>query len=120
MLTNPIRLIALTIASVWAAFWTYFVVASALGEPGSVGIKLFICVLGTGLFLGSALLAWRWPRSGRVLLALEGLALCVADFTFLHNPPATQMFLLLTLGLPPLLAGLLLLTLPSHPSPTQS
>ncbi len=112
MFKNPVRLLAQTITLVWAAFWVFFVVASAMAEPAGPGYHALVMV---GLFAGSALLAFFRDRIGGVLLVLEGVALCVANFTYLHNPPTTRLFLLLTLVLPPLLAGLLLLT--AHPRP---
>ena len=115
MIKNSVRSIAKTLALLWAAFWVFFVVASALAEPTGPGSKAFVCLLGIGFFLISAMVACRWDRIGGVLLTVEGVGLCIANFTFLHNPPATQMLLLLTLGLPPLLAGIMLLTPRLHP-----
>jgi uncharacterized membrane protein HdeD (DUF308 family) len=71
--------------------------------------------VGSSLFLGSAFAPWLSEKWGGVALLLEGIFLCIANYTYLHNPPATQMFLLLTLALPPLLSGILFLALRARP-----
>jgi hypothetical protein len=47
--------------------------------------------------------------AGGALFAALGLLLLWACLYFFHNPPATTWFLVLTLALPPFIAGLLLL-----------
>lgn len=111
------RLIARTLALLWAAHWSFFAVASEMAEPVDPAQKAFVCLLAIGLTFGSALLPWLSVRIGGVVLLLEGVALCLLNAMFFHNPPATQVFLLLTLALPPLACGLLLLTRPRHTGP---
>lgn len=94
----------------WGGWWTFFSLASALSEPGTIGQKFLVCVIATVLFGGSALLPLWKQRQGAGLLMVEGVVLSIANFTWLHhNRLDTQIFLLLTLALPPLLAGILLL-----------
>ncbi|HLK60476.1 MAG TPA: hypothetical protein VKU00_28195 [Chthonomonadaceae bacterium] len=117
MFKNMRRFIGKTLALVWAAFWVFFFVASSLSEPSGPITKAFVCLGGIGFFLGSALLGLRWDRVGGMVLTMEGIGLFVLNFTYFHNPPATRLFLLLTLAMPPLLAGILLLTPRPHPLP---
>jgi hypothetical protein len=111
---NPLRIAARALALAWGGWWTFFAIASALSERGSSPFSpygLLICVLAVLFFMGTALAPWLSERIGGALLTLAGLALCVANYTVLHNPPATQWLLLLILAMPPLLAGTLFLTL---------
>ncbi len=100
---------ARVLALAWGGFWSYFVVASELAETASLLQKAFVCLIGVGFFLGSAALPLLCRRRGGNLLLLEGIILGIANFTYLHNP--WRLFLLLTLAAPPLLAGLVLLTI---------
>lgn len=111
---NTLRNVARGIALVWAGWWIFFAIASTFSPP-RVSQFPFVCLLMVLLFVCSALLPWRRQREGGMLLLVEGIALCIVNFTFLHNPPATRLFLLLTLALPPLLAGTLFLARHPHP-----
>jgi hypothetical protein len=110
-MTVWLRYLALSLGVLWAGWWTFFAVASEMGEvigrgrPISLVPVTFVLAL-----LGSVVVAWRWPTVGGVLFAALGLFLCWASLFYFHNPPATTCFLLLTLALPPFLAGLLLLS----------
>lgn len=122
MFTNPFRSAARALTFVWAGFWTFFVIASTLGDGGTggIGTKLFVCIAGTVFFFGTCALAWKFEHAGGVLLGTEGVILSVLNFTYLHNPPTTKLFLLLTLCLPPLAAAILQLMQlkPNTPRPT--
>jgi hypothetical protein len=94
----------------WAGFWAFFVVASEIAEPASLPQKLAVCLGGVAFFAGSAFLGIRFRHFGGVVLFVEGISLLVANLAFLHNPPTTEVFVIATLALPPLLVGRLLLT----------
>jgi hypothetical protein len=110
------RAIARAVAIAWAGFWTYFVVGTVLSEhSGNPWTRLAVCSAGILLFPGSAFMLWRFEAVGRLMTCFEGLLLTVLNFTFFHNRPAGTLLLLLTLCLPPLLAGALLLTISDRP-----
>lgn len=98
-------------------FWTLFIggeVVSRLvsGESAAlVGGLLEFAVFVAPLWIG-VVLAWRWPPVGAVWLLLDGAILMtlltVRALTF-YVPPADLVMTALTLGLPPLVTGLLFL-----------
>ena len=105
---NLLRWIARIIALIWAGFWTFFGVASGLGErldPAGV----FMHTLLPGLvFLGSAFIPWRWQLWGGIVLILEGLAILIGYPIWAHGrfELNTIIFMLLTMALPPLISGI--------------
>ena len=112
MSTRWFRPLALTILSLTVAFWLWFGIASASGEAmGPINWIAHLIVPG-GILLLSTLVALRWKAAGGVILLVEGFvvglgypALALGRF-----PPVTVAMVLLTLSLPPLIAGALLLT----------
>jgi hypothetical protein len=103
MKSKAMRYMARAIALVWAGWWTVFGLLAGIGEGGGLE-GIFLHTLMPGLiFLGVALLAWRWERAGGALLVLTGLV-TLPIFGYAQTP---QGFVLL--ALPPLLAGLLYL-----------
>lgn len=105
---------ARVISGLWAGFWIFFAVANsaedfnARGGPSLGGLMIPLGFTVLVLFL--ALTAWRWVRIGRILLPLAGLAAIVmSPFLASDFPISTRIFVMATLGLPPLSAGLLLL-----------
>jgi len=95
------RYIARLIGVLWAGWWTLFGLLSGLGEGLDVlGVIMHLTVPGL-IFLAAALVAWRWERAGGVLLIVEGV-LALFYFPFAREP-----FGLLTLALPPVIAGAL-------------
>ncbi|HZO91069.1 MAG TPA: hypothetical protein VFB38_22275 [Chthonomonadaceae bacterium] len=104
------RKIALSLALLWACGWSFFAVASSIGE-GYTWPKLLPGILAALVFVGSLLLAWQWEPIGGSLLILEGLLVCTAYATgFLHARSAnTMFFVLLLLAAPAMVSGLLLL-----------
>jgi hypothetical protein len=107
--TDSLRPIARAIAALWACFWTFFVWASVLSEPLTARGALAAAIL-SAVFLGSAAVAWRWERGGGLLLTVEGLlALLSYPQAASDLPAATITAVLLTLALPPLVAGTLCL-----------
>ena len=92
----------------WAGFWLFFGFASSLGEGLTLtGIIMHMIVPGV-IFLGIALLAWRWPQHGIVVLVAIGLVaaagypIVMSSFAF-----TTILFVELTMALPPLVTALL-------------
>jgi len=103
--------IARALALVWACWWAFFGLASGLSE-GLAPLAVLIHAAMPGLvFLISASVAWRWQRPGGVLLAVEGIVVLIGypARTYGRFPPSTIVFVCLTMGLPPLAAGGLLL-----------
>jgi hypothetical protein len=99
------RCVARALALAWGGWWTFFGLASGIGER-LTPLGVFVhALLPGGLFLATALLISRWERAGAVLLLLE--ALLAAAYAGLGR--TWFMPLLLTLALPPFIAGLLLL-----------
>ncbi len=100
---------ARVIGTLWALFWLWFSVASALGEELRLGGFIMHIVFPGALFLGVALLAWRWPQHGALVFVIIGLIVMVGYPLMMgHMPFHTIFFVELTMGLPPLLAGSLL------------
>ncbi len=93
-------------------FWLWFGIGSAYAERvGPVNWLMHILVPG-GIFIMSALVAWRWEGLGGALLVLEGivaLGFIVRAFLWGGFSASTLMLMCLTLGLPPLAAGTLFL-----------
>jgi hypothetical protein len=93
-------------------FWLWFGIGSAYVEKGGLLNWLMHILLPGGIFTLSTLVAWRWDGIGGALLALEGLmALSFIARAFLRESftTSTLMLMCLTLGLPPLAAGVLFL-----------
>ena len=61
--------------------------------------------------LSSVAIAWRWQLIGGILLVLEAAIIAVVYFMMTYSifPHSTIIFVLLTMALPPLVAGSLLL-----------
>jgi hypothetical protein len=93
-------------------FWLWFGIGSAYVErAGPINWLMHILVPG-GIFILSMLVAWRWQRIGGTLLVLESivaLGFIVRAFLWGRSPPSTLTLMCLTLGFPPLAAGILFL-----------
>ena len=93
-------------------FWLWFGIGSAYVErAGPVNWLMHVLVPG-GTFILSTLVAWRWPAIGGTLLVLEGavaLGFIVRAFLQGRFTASTLTLMCLTLGLPPLAAGILFL-----------
>jgi hypothetical protein len=91
-------------------FWLWFGIGSAYVENAGLFNWLMHILVPGGIFILSTLVAWRWDGIGGALLVLEGLvalgfigrAFVQARFT-----ASTLVLMCLTLGLPPLAAGVL-------------
>jgi len=106
-----LRYAGLGLAWLWAGWWVSFGLASGIGERLSpAGVALHAAVPGL-LFVVPAVVAFWWPGLGGALLALEGLVVLVGYPLWARRrfPPATILSMLLTMALPPLVAGALLL-----------
>jgi hypothetical protein len=102
---------AWTIILLVTGFWLWFGIASAAGE-GLGPANWFAHLVGPGgILLATAAIAWRRPSAGAVLFILEGLVVLVG-YPMLANrrfPLATILFVVLTMAVPPMVAGGLLL-----------
>ncbi len=105
------RHLAWTLIVLVTAFWLWFGIASAVAERlGALNSIGHIIVPG-GILVVTALVAWRWPIVGAALLIAEGLFVAIAyPLTFGRRFPLfTTVMVWLTMALPPLVAGVLLL-----------
>ncbi|MDX1934120.1 MAG: hypothetical protein SFU56_16085 [Capsulimonadales bacterium] len=117
MLPDPLSLPVKMVLFAWAGFWSFFVVASEIGQPDDPLTKILICLGGLTFFLGTVLLALWQPKKGGVVLLSEGVALLVANLMVFHTSLETKCLLILTLALPPLLIGRYLITPTSQNGP---
>lgn len=106
------RWAAWTLIVLVTAFWLWFGIASAAAEHLGAMNWLGHLVVPGGVFIVTALVAWRWPVAGAVLLIAEGLFVAVGyPVTFGRRfPIITTVMVLLTMAAPPIAAGALLLT----------
>jgi hypothetical protein len=114
MQTSGLRSFARILLVLWAAYWIWFAAMAGLGDQvgaGQFALQVGLMALVVG---GSTLIAWRWEAPGTFLLLLEGLVAAVGYpiLVFGRFPLNTIVFVLATLAMPPLLAGLLLLLSP--------
>jgi hypothetical protein len=106
--------LARIISGFWAGFWIFFAVATSAADFNSRGGAslggILIPLAWTVILLLLALTAWRWVRIGRIALPLAGLAV-LAGYPIIagHLPVSTRAFVMASLGLPPLSAGVLLI-----------
>jgi endonuclease/exonuclease/phosphatase family metal-dependent hydrolase len=109
--TTWMRYVARTLTLIWAGWWIFFGVATVLSEEFSpTGVLVLVCY--TLIFLVSAAIPWFWEAIGAVALVCEGLIVLIGYplMTFSHFPPSTILLVILTMALPPLVAGFLFLT----------
>ena len=106
------RSMAWVLVMIAIVFWLWFGIGSAYVErAGPVNWLMHILVPG-GIFLLTALVTWRWEGMGGALWMLEGLAasaFIMRAFLWGRFTTSTLMLMGLTLGLPPLAAGILFL-----------
>ena len=104
---RPAGLVLMIIAIV---FWLWFGIGSAYAENAGLFNWLMHILVPGGIFILSTLVAWRWEGIGGVLLALEGLgalSFIVRAFLLANFTASGLVLMCLTLGLPPLAAGVL-------------
>jgi len=102
---------AWTIILLATGFWLWFGIASAAGEGLGAGNWVAHIVGPGGILLATAAIAWRWPAAGATLLILEGLVVAVGYPLMVNQrfPITTIVFVLLTMAVPPIAAGGLML-----------
>jgi len=105
-----LRSTARSLSLVWAFWWIFFASANAVGERFSQQAVLIFAFF-LLIFLGSAIIPQLWEPTGGIILLLEGLILLVGFPLLTYNqlPFSTIILVMLTLALPPLVAGLLFL-----------
>ena len=92
----------------WAGFWTWFGLASGIGEGlDPLGILMHTALPGL-LFIAITLLAWRWERVGGPALVVVGLAVALIYALSVGGWRPFYPFILATMVLPPVVAGFLL------------
>jgi hypothetical protein len=112
------RLCARTLVTLWAILWVYFAFASTLAEDKGVWSVVVPTAMALVVFAGSAVVAWVQERFGGPLLIVVGTVMILAATLLMHhNSVTTKLFVVGTLALPPLAAGLLLWSLHRKPGP---
>lgn len=109
-----LRIIARAVLLLWVGFWLFFAVASRVGE-GISGEGMTTLVMRGGVLLVLAAIAWFAPRVGGWLLLASGLLLCTGVLPFARH---ALVGVRLVLGVPPILAGTLLIL--AFPGRTES
>jgi hypothetical protein len=91
-------------------FWLWFGIGSAVVTQGTAFDWFMHLMMPGGIFIISALIAWRWSRVGGVILALEGLMaliFVIRAYALGNYDASTFILMILTLCLPPLISGFL-------------
>lgn len=106
------RWIARFLALCWAGWWIFFGLASGIDEGSSVPVILVHAAIPGALFLISALLPWRYEMLGGKVLLIEGILIAIIyPYLARHFQLFVILMVLLTMALPPLIAGLLCITI---------
>ncbi len=111
LVTKRISRVARVLALVWACWWTFFMLASGAGG-GFKGVLTNAPNALPGLvFLISVAIAWKWEAVGGIVLMVESLLILIVYPLFVRGelPLSGIIFVMLTLGLLPLVAGILFL-----------
>ena len=109
---RQLRLIARVLMIITIVFWLWFGIGSAYLEKMGPSNWLMHTLVPGGIFILSTFVAWRWEGVGGALLALEGVAalsFIVRAFLLANFTTSGLVLMCLTLGLPPLTAGVLFL-----------
>ena len=106
------RYCAGVVALVWAAFWSFFGLASGIGEGLSPMAVLVHTTLPGLIFVASAVAAWRTHVIGALVLLIEGLVILIgySVMTYHNFPSSTIVFVILTMALPPIFASFLFIS----------
>jgi len=74
---NLMRYFGRSLLIVWAGFWIFFAVASALSEispdPKANVLGWLVVIVGSLLLLAGAIIPWIWERLGGFILLAEGV-----------------------------------------------
>jgi hypothetical protein len=103
---------ALVLMIIAIVFWLWFGIGSAYVENAGLSNWLIHTLVPGGIFILSTLVAWRWDGIGGVLLVLEGLValgFILRAFAWGSFTNSNLVLMCVTLGLPPLAAGILFL-----------
>lgn len=107
---KQIRKIARMLTMLWASGWLLFGLSSGLYEGVTLRGVLLHAALPGLIFLLTTIVAWRWEVIGGKLLMFEGLLILVIFPVIAAGsiPFGGILFVILTMALPPLVAGILL------------
>jgi hypothetical protein len=106
------RQVARILVIIAIVFWLWYGIGSAITVRGTIFDWFMYLMMPGGIFILSALIAWRWNRLGGSVLTLEGLVAQIFISWMLlgeRYQPTTFFLMTLTLSLPPLLSGVLFL-----------
>ena len=114
-MNDPLSVLARLLALSWAGLWMFFFVAESWATHTPLRNALPWVGLGL-LFIIVAVAAWRWERTGGLLLFAVGL---LAAVLYALRPPeqlplAGRVVTTLFFGVPPVAAGLLFLAHRRH------
>jgi hypothetical protein len=92
------------------AFWLWFGIASAVAEQLGGSSDILHLLIPGGIYLLTTAFAWRWRAPGAVLLLAEGLLVTVGyPVLFARMSLIVKLLTMTTMGLPPMVAGVLLM-----------
>ena len=107
---DRMRRAAWVLLAITITFWLWFGIGSAYTERAGLFNWMMHILVPAGIFLVSALVAWRREVVGGIVLILEGLVaygLIGGAWLAGRLPDSTLVLMSLTLGFPPLVAGIL-------------
>lgn len=105
-----IRTIAHSLMILWVSWWIFFGFSSGFSKGMTPAGVLLHAALPGLIFLLTAIIAWRWEEFGGKLLIYEGLLILVIFPAIAAGALSFGgiLFVILTMALPPLFAGILL------------
>ncbi|MBD3285871.1 hypothetical protein GF359_05290 [candidate division WOR-3 bacterium] len=108
---NLMRYFARGLMILWAGFWIFFAVASAISEtspdPNANALGWMVVIIGTILLAAGAIIPWIWERIAGYLLITEGVFFLVFFLIVASGDVNLAMFLII---LPAFISGGLSLT----------
>ena len=108
-----IQIAARALMIIWAAYWIISLQWSGFfdSKADSFGVQLFAIGLGVVIFMlffASVVIPWRREFVGGIFLVIEGLAFSYLFIRY-SRLDGTKARMLLSMGLPPIVAGILFL-----------
>ena len=100
------------LALIGGGFWMLQGLATAIVNYRGPRVAMMGIAVPGLILLVTAIAAWLWQRPGAILLIVEGVVLPLlirSNLARVHAKPITMLVVLGSIGLPPLLAGILLL-----------